>query len=719
MPNSNRPSEKISSHELHNRNCFNYLIRLNIADSVLEQFPNPLKQQLVSLRGESPADYNPKTGYADIYTNFFVFIEDKINELYPPDLPHKNAQERQLAAIKIENFTKNIEQSPEDASLFRSAKDLESTKLQTLYKQQKHIDDWDAFILSIYKNDNSILPATYEIIKKVTATQNPTQKGLEHLISEHVKDSGNSVNIHTQSPAAAGSLQARGKALFSSNFKTQHETSIATIRRYEWNKESAITEQRIGTQGQRHHGLARVSPLYERYLDCEARQSIPDKITNIYFNNLGRDRTSFEGKKEKELTDVLERAEERNPNLAVITLPADKGLMDHHRYLHTDAKHSYQSVKAEFLKIAAQDPSVSRSIRDFYISPKIRERLFINERGSYSVAAEIKKLNTLLDDSFAAMGIGPDAVLSDAQQQAVWFHFIKFTLTDYIINTLNPKNINFSCKDAIDRGGVSSAYYNLQRSFASPNPMSRDEFEQALHAAPTMVKGRGMNFHLNIIWNVVDNYLNANYAMVNDDPQKAWLIEWRDANCPHDRVDDLLKSRLSELANNIVKAQSDISNPLHGNPAYAKGLEQGLKILEAIKIQADIGVSGKRLLLNAAIQTASVAIYPNRTDVQAYNKLADDICVTFPKLKIIGGLMKVLIGIAITVLSLGILKKQGTAIEEHGIATARSGFESISRKTIQVEMKKQLENYKEGWKSMGPTKDNEINQLDSDKTLKR
>src|SRR5690606_4438159 len=119
----------------------------------------------------------------------------------------------------------------------------------------------------------------------------------------------------------------------------------------------------------------------------------------------------------------------------------------------------------------------------------------------------------------------PDFQISPAQRQAVWFHFNKFELPNYIIQTLQPESINFSCKDAIDRGGVSSAYYNLVKSFETDHPLSREEFDQALHAAPAMVKGRGMNHHLKMIWNTVDAYVNANYQAIYEDPQKAWLIE--------------------------------------------------------------------------------------------------------------------------------------------------------------------------------------------------
>ena len=75
--------------------------------------------------------------------------------------------------------------------------------------------------------------------------------------------------------------------------------------------------------------------------------------------------------------------------------------------------------------------------------------------------------------------------------------------------------------------------------------MSRDEFEQALHAAPFIVKGRGMNDHIDIIWNAVDQYIAAQTTLLQN-TSKQWLIDWRDVNCPGARAGELLERRLSD-----------------------------------------------------------------------------------------------------------------------------------------------------------------------------
>lgn len=599
-------------------------------------------------------------------------------------------------------ITKNICKKTFDEKL--------NQKVQLLGKEIEALED---FIYSLYANDNEILKDTYNEIRHITLEHSPNSDRIQKSIAHHVSDTGESINRESQSPAEQESTTSKVSALYADVYKPQHGTSLSTIRRYRSN--FGFTEYRFGTQGQRHQGEARVSPLFERFLAIEENREAArieqlkkeraekkltqedqvkldepalvqaevdkalvekeepaideDKITHIYFNVLGRDivpgvmeSIAHERAKESALTEQLEKLEfdpvnnlSGHRNVAVITLPADKGLMSHHHYASTDAKHNVGDVKEEFLRIARegrdlhlmeqlpadltqfkgsyiyidngsdkellyiksdgqqekvniQDFSVFEQkhksvfeqkhkqvtektlenpillndqqvktwitangghtppltkVKDFHISQRVREKIFRNEYGKYTPEAEAKIINDLLDKSFQALGYSNETVLSDAQRQAVWFHFIKFELTNHIIESLKPKSINFTCKDAIDRGGVASAYFNLMKSFEETTeeeanagiekiPMNREEFEQALHAAPTMVKGRGMNHHIDIIWNVVDAYVNKHYDQLMHNKDQAWLIEWRDYNCPHERVGALLNKRTSECMKELV-----------------------------------------------------------------------------------------------------------------------------------------------------------------------
>ncbi|KTC86593.1 hypothetical protein [Legionella brunensis] len=543
---------KMTSDSLHNKNCFSYLKNLQFSESVLQRLPASLAN---NFRTDS---YNPGYAYADVYTDFFSKVESNIEKIYD-----KPKQEFVLKKAQLEQINTSSKQTIPGMETF-----ILRYK-QSLEKSLAELKELDNFIFSIYDNDNDILEDTFDVIKNIPLNHAPVNVDIEQSISSALKDKGPRIN-RTQSPSEAGSLFGRFTAMIADDFKPQHTTSLATVRKYNYTQahsdaEHLPREYRFGTQAQRDKGIERTSPLFERWLQVQAEKAAEKtrsskKITHIYFNNLGLDRTDAEGKKERALTQELHQLE-KYPNVAVITLPADKGLMTGDRYRKTKDSHSYAQVYEEFLGIANQDPHATNKIKDFFISDKIRHLIFQDPAGDYTNEEERTQLSQLLDKSFHVMGILPGTPISSAQKQAVWFHFIKFELTNHIIQKLEPESINFSCKDAIDRGGVSSAYYNLIKSFERNTldknniPMDREEFERALHAAPAMVKARGMNHHLKVIWNAVDAYVNANYDKLKNNEMKNWLIEWRDINCPHSRVNDLLAQRIEQSIQELKNAK--------------------------------------------------------------------------------------------------------------------------------------------------------------------
>lgn len=703
-------SDLITSDKLHNKNCFNYLRNLKLPTRLLQTLP-PNLSELAEIQNQPPEKYNPDFAYGDLYKRFFDYIDDKtvIHDLYNktlPELKEKIESELKLAKAQLEQQERIKDDLPEGLRspmrLFR--KNLEA-KIKALEMEQSTIEEqFDDLFISMYVNNNKILEETYEIIKDITLQHTPVAPEIKSSIAKRTKDKKELINKESQTPSQAESTFARVSSVFSDTYKPQHTTSLATERHYKWNEGSPVKEVRFGTQGQRHEGIEQVSPAFEKFLSIQAKRAQSKEmlaepiITHIYFNNLGRDRNDFEGKKEKALTHELEKLEKRHLNIAVITLPADKGLMDHHDYQNTAPTHQFDDVREEFLKIASQDSTCALPIKDFYISERTRKLLFKDEEGEYSIDTERKKLGELIDKSFAALNIKPGTVLSPAQKQAVWFHFIKSELTNHIIDTLKPKDldaqltINFSCKDAIDRGGVSSAYYNLVNSFErSHSPMSREEFERALHAAPTMVKGRGMNDHIKILWNCVDLYVNKNYETLKQDPERAWLIEWRDLNCPKARVQEVLKNRLLQLMTELEEArQKEESKQDNKNTSKLEAIQKGIEILEKIQNQVDQGVSGKRLLLEAAVRTPTMVLNPTEENVKQYEKLSDKLSIKYPALNVIGGLMKSLVGLVVYAISKG--KKQDMLNE--GWATVKSGLEVGTRRDLQSKMKEQLRELK-------------------------
>jgi hypothetical protein len=658
----------VTSETLHNENCFNYLKALYLPASVLDnlkQVSPDLSDDLKRVH-DSGEGYKADVAYADLYTKFFSVVEDNIERIFDEATASLRAESASVQARTDNPRTRSREQSTSDEHALSKIKDL------------------NQFIDSIYSNKNDILKSTFEAIKHIPLRQTPSSSSIESQIKKNLRDDGNRVNTASQSPAQAGSAYGRAVAtFFSDTFKPQHTTSLATVREYDYNRDSALKELRFGTQGQRHKGVERVSPLFERWLQVQAlnNEQRPADITHVYINNLGLDRTDMEGKKERALTLALHQLEEGHPNLAVITLPADKGLMSQSDFKKTTDAHSFADVENEFLQISKKDSDATRAVKDFFISDAIRERIF-SDNNVYSPESEKAQLKTLFDKSAEALKLDHKETLTSAERQALWFHFTKFELTNHIIDKLAPKSVNFSCKDAIDRGGVSSAYYNLMSSIQAGNPLKREEFECALHAAPAMVKARGMNHHLKLIWNAVDTYITANYADINK-PKSGmkWLIEWRDLNCPHARVEALLKQRVRETIKELGNTSIDNT---HINSLRFKSL----RALKAIQEQSDLGTSGKRLLLEVVTRTPEMVFNPgNKENAERYEKLADVIEIKYPKLQALASMIKVVAGAALYVLTLGKAKETLTS----GIASFKAAIHSDTRESTQQNMKEQIQ----------------------------
>lgn len=694
MSKGNENQEGVTSDSLHNHNCYAYLNALVISESVLENLKThspDLVSKLNEIRGSV---YKPDYPYADLYTQFFTITEKNIEDIYD-----KKRKKSGLDIEQIENYLPQLEDGsmhPATLLILRgtySEQLKNNTSLKEVLEAQKNeltkqLSDLDQFIYSIYDNKNEILEYTFTKIQTIPLGHTPSDDEIEEELTNFLKDSGERVNKASQSPAQAGSAFGRFIAMISNNFKPQHTTSLATRRVYEHNKNWHPLELRMGTQAQRDNGIVRISPLFLRWLDVQARlypKADPLKpITHVYINNLGFDRTDTEGSKERALTSALHKLDDDLENIAVITLPADTGLMQKSDFKKMQDSHNYQEVYNEFLQIANQDPRAKRKVKDFYLSDKVRKLVFQDQTTHYSNEIEQDQLKELLNKSFDALGIKENSPLSSSQRQAVWFHFIKYELTNRIIEKLEPHSLNFSCKDAIDRGGVSSAYYNLMKSFEQNTPMSREEFERALHAAPSMVKARGMNHHLKVIWNTVDAYIEANYDSIKADENKEWLIEWRDSNCPHVRVDELLAKR-------IFKVKNELNAMVAKNPDQAKAIQVGKEIIANIEQQSQLGVSGKRLLLETVSLTPRLITNPTKEDnAKRYAQLADKLTIKYPAFKVLGGLMKSLVGI---VLFLPLFGHTKDWISE-GFSTAKAGYDSETRKKILSKMKEQIRDMK-------------------------
>lgn len=534
--------------ELHNLNCYEYL--KNIVSVIPEDTTVKTLSSLRSYFKKHP-DYRSRIAYGNLYTRFLLKLESNSEQLRLEI--DKLQADLALAKARLENME----------SLGAGYKDSQAGRLfvrsnqESIQKYQAKIQQLTKLIDRIYANPNHALERAAIMVSNVIESAEHGSTKLENEIRGRMLGKANHIfgKFHNKlnyalghrdrnktNPQQEGSNIGRLSSMLSRNFKPQMTTSLASIRDYDYKKSFSLpVELRFGTQGQYHKGKARVSPLFELWLEAQSvklpAENEQKKVTHIYFNNLARDRVDYEGRREKKLTHQLEELEQRHSNIAVITLPADKGLMnaaltrDHRKAM------PYQDAFNSMRDIVIGESDLAQ-VQDFYISPAIKKLL-------YPAGSEKDIVEALLSTSFKKLGLAKTVELSYAELQAVYFHFIKFELTRYIIDTLQPASFNMSCKDAIDRGGVSSAYYNLLQSIESGKPMSRVEFERALHAAPTLVKGRGMNHHIDIIWNAINSYIHG--CQKNNMHIEPWLLEWHADNVPKKSKEYFIKKLLEYI----------------------------------------------------------------------------------------------------------------------------------------------------------------------------
>ena len=513
------PEQISNGNILRNINSYEYLgyIALNITKELMEFIPSFF--EMFNLYQKHPA-YLPEYAYGNLYTKFLLDCEKHISFIIQKKQEYDTLLEKLHQSVPDEKHSINCQITLE----------MTRNKKQSLIQMLHYI----------YANPNEALERSYAMIAAVIALSSKNGSKIEHLVTKRLDEKAGGPNNHT-TPQSEGSVLGRLSASLSRDYKPLTTTSIPSIRVYQ-HQQTGLSpiEYRFGTQGQINLGKAEVNPIFSIWLDLQKNLSEPNRITHIYFNNLTLTSPDLSMKRECELSFALHAL--NIPNLAVITLPAYMSLMNTKTLINYNLAmgHDYLTAKNKMLQVATGVDG--KPIEDFYINNNLKSQLY-GPGDPYDKEMEQHILVKLLENSFKIMGARHLKKISLSQQQAVFFHFIKFELVNFILERLQPDSFNMSCKDAIDRGGVSSAYYNLLKSLEKGVPMSLPEFLCALHGAPTLVKGRGMNFHINIIWNAIDHLIQAydkdtiKTGLLPSVELPNWLRTWRDENAlPHSKT---------------------------------------------------------------------------------------------------------------------------------------------------------------------------------------
>lgn len=480
--------------ELHNINCYESLrfIASKIPDNLIKGLSPKIFKKVFEA---ASAKYQPTKSYGNLYTKFSKALA-KINKTNP-----------------------------------------------SLYSELSY---------AVFFNRNLALEHSHGMMRDLLKydVKQTTRAGM-YAIQDRMKSNSEDAvpQINNVTPQDMDSILGEIEAATDSTFTPQFYTSLTAIRDFNYKLDSDPVEIRSGTQAQFKNDIAIYNPIFKSMLIEQDKQYNKDKsdndkdITHVYFNNLPYHRPGYRdviallsgkvslrqfvdvaGNREIQLTSALYALENDQKNLAVITFPASKGLLAEDFLEMRQKDITYQTAFNDMLAIAKDNTGK----HDFYISPHIKHKIYgLHEDGF---------LQDLLTKSFEKLGFSPNDKLSPSDRQAVFYHFTKFELTDFIITKLGPKSINFSCKDGIDRGGSSTTYYNLIKSIERGTPMSQDEFERTLHGGPIMVKGRGMNSNIKILWNAIDAYIAGADKNITGKMNVAipvWLREWHRKHAIH------------------------------------------------------------------------------------------------------------------------------------------------------------------------------------------
>ncbi len=282
---------------------------------------------------------------------------------------------------------------------------------------------------------------------------------------------------------------------------------------------------RFGTQ---INGAGTINRSFMQYLAAKKSLSPEKKYHHVYINLQKRDMNEggkFERYFERTKSLALENLENQDLGIAVLTLPADS------RYFFRGFSHK-TGLASSTQQTHLQDlndeviSAIQNNTHDFYISDEVKDVLFKNNLSPIITELFERAGKDILGDQYS-----PNIVVDPAIRQAILFHFVKFHLTDYIINQLRPDNYNISCKDNIDRGGAHNLWYELNLKIRDSNePISLNTFQKNLDSAALLVKERPMNDHRHLIWNTL-------YQQFIHNPQKTaqrmpWAGDWLAQNIP-------------------------------------------------------------------------------------------------------------------------------------------------------------------------------------------
>lgn len=226
---------------------------------------------------------------------------------------------------------------------------------------------------------------------------------------------------------------------------------------------------------------------------------------------------------------------------AAITLPADGGFfLGDFSLSKGKALNNAKTNMADLSKQLISSIQLDRN--DFSMSKDVKKRLF-GEPFNGSIIEQLLK-EAIVDVVPGSNGKNLNEInLAPAERNAVLFQFVKWNLSNFILDTLNPRAYNMSCKDAIDRGGIHTLWYHMNLLAKNGTPMTKEEFFTYLDTPAMIVKYRALNANRNLLLNVMQQRLATDSTFAKQHP---WAADWVAANSP--KVNTVTAEEKVELA---------------------------------------------------------------------------------------------------------------------------------------------------------------------------
>ncbi|MBI2790328.1 MAG: hypothetical protein HYX61_00090 [Gammaproteobacteria bacterium] len=501
---------------------------------------------------------------------------------------------RELTTLK--SFDSNIDYAAKYTQL---QEQLDVVARSELKKGQRN-PAFDYIFKAMYENDNKIHSEIYEKVIEPNNRTSMTSEDVNNNIKKVTSNPGKVFNIsHPDNP-----LNAFFSAMLGVGYNPLKKNNVPYVA---FDSDELQSDQKCLRIGSQVQGAGEVNPTFKRYLLAKAHEDKDNtnekgkgNYNYVYINLLKRpqehqspsEKTGVaylldkfvrfsEGKKALALENDLNKPEFKT---ACITLPADGEFFNGDFSLSTGKSTDGLTTNLEELQKELYE-SIRDNKNDFYMPDEVKAALFGDNMKEVVEQLYLTALQKTVDPNIQQKDL-KGLEITPQNRNALLFQFVKGELSNKIIDDLNPKAYNMSCKDAIDRGGIHTLYHHLNKRFDQNNPMSEAEFKKYMDAPAMIVKYRTLNDNRTLLWNTLKHRNENDPKFAKSHP---WVKDWVAKNDPaikHEKAasyrmrsfslshftTNLRKSLVKGLMNGLKPSLTSVVNRRHSAPGKLESM---------------------------------------------------------------------------------------------------------------------------------------------------